>query len=263
MINQRALRLKRRLAGGAFCPGMWVAFPSPSLCELVADSGFDWVVVDAEHVPYNPETLLHILLAFRGSETVPIVRVPWNDAVMVKQALDMGWDGVLTPQTNTPDDVRRAVAACRYPPLGTRGFGPRRASGYTRDTDQYVALANDLVVCAIQIEDVAAANRIEEIIAVPGVDWIFVGPCDMSGTAGHYLDTEGPEVQGAIDRVFTAARAAGIPTCNPFSALADLERTRESGCPLVMLGDDVGFLRAATDGALAAFRATFGGRSEG
>ena len=96
-----------------------------------------WVVVDAEHSPFNPETLHHMLLAFKGSPTVPLIRVPWNDHVVIKQALDMGWDGVLIPQVNTVEEVKRAVEACRYPPQGRRGFGPRRAGNYYRDQAEY------------------------------------------------------------------------------------------------------------------------------
>src|SRR3989304_4928369 len=130
MFNRRAINLKKKLASGGMSSGLWISLPCPTACEVIADAGLDWVVVDAEHSPFNPETLQHMLMAFSGRTTVPLIRVPWNDEVMIKQALDMGWEGVLIPQVNTVDDARRAVAACRYPPMGKRGFGPRRAGNY-------------------------------------------------------------------------------------------------------------------------------------
>ena len=136
----KMINLKKKLAEGYISPGMWVSAPSPTICEIVADVGVDWILVDAEHSPFNPETLHHMLMAFKGSDTVPIIRVPWNDHVVIKQVLDMGWDGILIPQVNTLEDVRQAVKACRYPPQGQRGFGPRRAGNYYRDQIEYTRL---------------------------------------------------------------------------------------------------------------------------
>ncbi len=253
MINQRALKLKKKLATGACSPGLWISIPSPTSCEIVAGAGFDWVVVDTEHSPFNPETLQNLLMAFTGTETVAIPRVPWNDPVLIKQALDMGWDGVLTPQTNTPEEARRAVEACRYPPLGNRGFGPRRAGNYYRDQAEYVRLANDMVICAIQIENVSALRCIEEIVSVPGIDWLFVGPCDMSGSLGKFLELRDGQLWDAIRQIFRTAQKAGIPTGDPLSGLGNLEETLALGCQLVCLGEDTSFLQQATDNALSVF----------
>ena len=261
MINRRAINLKKKLSAGEFSPGIWISLPSPTACEVIAGAGLDWVVVDAEHSPFNPETLQHMLMAFGGTQTVPILRVAWNDQVMIKQALDMGWDGVLVPQTNSAEQAQRAVSACRYPPVGNRGFGPRRAGNYYRDQDEYVNLANDSVICAIQIEDACGAEGIDEIVRVPGIDWILVGPCDMSGSTGQFLDLDNPELWQAIHKVFAAAKMAGIPTGNAFGGPDNIKRGLDLGCQLVVLGEDANYLKEALDYGLQVFHKAVSSRS--
>lgn len=255
MFDKRSIKLKERLTGGEITSGIWVSLPCPAACEVIADAGLDWIVVDAEHTAMSPEMLHSMLMAFKASETVPLIRVPWNDHVQIKQALDMGWDGVLVPQVNTEEEAAQAVSACRYPPVGTRGFGPRRAGNYYRDQDEYVSLANDSVICAIQIENVRGADRIDEIARVSGVDWIFVGPCDMSGTCGDFCDPDSPQVLDAIEKIFAAAKAAGIPAGNPGGSDA-IGKSLRWGCQLVVLGEDTGFLKAAVDDAAQSFKRT-------
>ena len=262
MFNQRAIRLKKKLALGKLSPGIWVSLPSPTVCEVIADAGFDWIIVDAEHSPFNPETLQYMLMAFKASDTVPIIRVPWNDHVAIKQALDMGWDGVVVPQTNSAEEARRAVSACRYPPVGRRGFGPRRAGGYYRDQDEYAKLANDSVICAIQIEDVSGADKIDEIIRIPGIDWILVGPCDMSGTVGQFLNLDNPELWKAIRRIFNTAHAAGITTGNALNGIENIEKQLDFGCQLVFLGEDTFYLKEAVDKDIKAFQDVLKNRSK-
>jgi 4-hydroxy-2-oxoheptanedioate aldolase len=254
MYNQRALKLKAKLATGALSPGLWVSIPSPSSCEMIASAGLDWVVVDVEHIPFNPETLIHILMAFNASSTVPIVRVGWNDEVMVKQALDMGWDGVLIPQVNTVAETRRAVAACRYPPQGTRGFGPRRAGNYYRDQKEYVQNANHAVICAIQIENMSGAEQIDEIVQIPGLDWVMVGPNDMSATTDKVFDLTNPVLWDAIQKIFTTAKRAGHPTGNAVTGVQNIQKAIDMGCQLVVLGEDTRFLGEAVDNAISVFR---------
>jgi 2-keto-3-deoxy-L-rhamnonate aldolase RhmA len=167
--------------------------------------------------------------------------------------LDMGWDGVLTPQTNSRDEARRAVAACRYPSEGRRGFGPRRAGNYYRDQDEYVKLANDSIICAIQIESVSAVEEIDEIVKVPGIDWIFVGPCDMSGTTERFLDLDNPKLWKAIRKIFAKAQARGIPTSNAVGGVENIKKQLDLGCQLVVLGEDMVFLKEGLDQALKTF----------
>ena len=157
-MSQRSLELKKRLAAGATALGAWLSITDPVVAEIMAGAGFDYVLIDTEHAPWSLELLQTAMLAFRGMPTVPIVRVPWNDQVHVKQALDLGADGVLAPMVRSAAEARALVAAAKYPPDGIRGFGPRRASDYGRDIDAYVASANAETIVIPQIEDLGAAE---------------------------------------------------------------------------------------------------------
>ena len=254
MYDFRSLRLKEKLKSGALSPGIWVSLPSPTACEVIADAGLDWVIVDAEHSPFNPETLQHMLMAFRGSATTPLIRVPSNDAVMIKQVLDMGWDGILIPQVNSVDEVKQAVEACRYPPVGIRGFGPRRAGNYYRDQDEYIKYANEAIICIIQIENVSGAEMIEEIVRVPGFDWIFFGPYDMSGSTDRVFDMTNPDLLKAIHKIYRVANSAGIPIGNAGAIESDVKKEIEMGSQLVVLGEDTGFLKGAIDDSVKKFQ---------
>ena len=253
MLNKRAIDLKRRLAAGEFTAGIWIEIASPMVCEIIAGAGLDWVIVDAEHSPFNPETLHHILMAFKGSDTVPIIRVPWNDHVMIKQVLDLGFDGILVPQTNTAEAARSAVEACRYPPMGRRGFGPMRASNYGRDQDEYTKLANDLVFCVIQIEDVRAVDQIDGIVSTPGIDGIFVGRCDMSGTTDRFLDTDSSEVWNAVESIFATATEAGIPVGGALFGVENIEKNLQKKWQLIEIGEAHAFIKDGIADALGAF----------
>jgi len=254
MFSQQALKLKEKLATGALSPGIWISLLSPTACEVVADAGLDWVIVDAEHAPYNPETLLHILMAFKGSQIVPIVRVADNNPILIKQALDMGWAGVLIPQVNTVEETRQAVAACRYPPQGTRGFGPRRAGNYYRSQKEYVQSANDAIICAIQIENIGGVGQINEIVKVPGLDWVMVGPNDMSATTDRVFDLTNPDLWDAIQKIFTTAKLAGHATGNAYSGVQTIQKALDLGCQLIVLGEDTLFLKESVDNAVKTFR---------
>ena len=227
---------------------------SPMAAEIMADTGFDYIVVDAEHQPFNPETLLNILMAFRGSDTVPLIRVPWNDPIMIKQALDMGYEGVVTPQTNAAEEARRAVDAIRYPPMGNRGFGPARPGRYFRDGGEYARTANESIICAIQIENVSGAHDIDNIVRVPGIDWILIGPYDMSATVGKWYDVEHPELWKAIKKIMDTAKNAGIPAGVPLGGPDAIQRMLDAGSKLVFIGVDCGYLQSAADDALRRFR---------
>ena len=212
-MSERALDLKRRLRDGATALGAWLSIADPAVAEIMAGAGFDYILIDTEHAPWSLESLQTTLLAFRGMPTVPIVRVPWNDQVHVKQALDVGADGVLAPMVRSAAEARALVAAAKYPPDGIRGFGPRRASDYGRNIDAYVTGANAATIVIPQIEDVGAAEAIDEILAVPGVDALCIGPNDLSGSAGVLRQHDHPVVRGAIDRILKrrlGARRRGL-----------------------------------------------------
>jgi 2-keto-3-deoxy-L-rhamnonate aldolase RhmA len=255
-MSERALGLKRRLREGATALGAWLSIADPAVAEIMAGVGFDYILIDTEHAPWSLESLQVSLMAFRGAPTVPIVRVPWNDQVHVKQALDVGADGVLAPMVRGAAEARALIAAAKYPPDGVRGFGPRRASDYGRNLDAYVENANAATIVIPQIEDIGSAEAVEELLAVPGLDALCIGPNDLSGSAGVLRQHDHPVVRAAIDRILRAAKAQGIPVCT--GVTLTLERQREwieRGARLALLTSDVELLAGGAGAALAAARA--------
>lgn len=210
---ERALKLKRKLKAGGAVLGAWLSLNDPVAAELLARSGFDFLLIDTEHGAWSLVALQTTLMAFNGTDTVPIVRVPWNDHVHIKQALDIGVEGILAPMVRTVAECRELVRACRYPPVGGRGFGPRRASNYYRNIDNYVAAANEALFVMPQIEDIATLDVLDEYLAVPGIDAVAIGPNDLSGTTGLFRQHRHPTNKGALDTIIARAQAAGVPVC--------------------------------------------------
>jgi len=256
-LLENGIALRRKLAAGESALGAWVTLTDPAVTEVMAGSGLDWVLVDTEHAPFSPESLASILMAYEGTQAVSLVRVGWNDQVLIKTCLDMGFGGVLVPQVASVEEAQRAVAACRYPPQGTRGFGPRRASYYGRRMDDYVRLANSTILAGIQIEHINAVNDIENIFAVEGVDFAFLGPMDLSGSMGLLETPDHPDVIQAMERVIEVAVAKNIPIGVPLPSDAPLETVlawANRGSRLVSIGLDLGFMTGALMQALGDVR---------
>jgi 2-keto-3-deoxy-L-rhamnonate aldolase RhmA len=123
-MSERSIALKRRLRAGETVIGAWLTIADPAVAEIMATADFDFVLVDAEHAPWTTALLQMVLMAFKGEVPVPIVRVPWNDPVHIKQMLDVGAEGILAPMVRSVGEARALIRACRYPPEGERGFGP-------------------------------------------------------------------------------------------------------------------------------------------
>jgi 4-hydroxy-2-oxoheptanedioate aldolase len=203
----RALALKRKLKSGKAICGAWLSLNDPVAAEILARVGFDFLLIDTEHGAWDLVTLQTTLMAFNGTDTVPIVRVAWNDHVRIKQALDMGVEGILAPMVRNVAECRELVRSCRYPPQGGRGFGPRRASNYYRNLDDYVAIANEAIFV------MPTLDVIDEFLAVPGIDAVAIGPNDLSGTTGLFRQHQHPTNKGAVDKIIARAKAAGVPVC--------------------------------------------------
>jgi 2-keto-3-deoxy-L-rhamnonate aldolase RhmA len=210
---KRVAAFKRRLKSGEAMIGAWLSLTDPVAAELLSRVGFDYLLIDTEHGAWDLIALQTTLMAFNGTGTVPIVRVPWNDHVRIKQMLDMGVEGIMAPMVRTVEECRELVRACRYPPVGSRGFGPRRASNYYRDLDAYVAAANEAIFVMPQVEDIATVGVIDDYLAVPGIDAVALGPNDLSGTTGLFRQHAHPTNKGAVDKVIARANAAGVPVC--------------------------------------------------
>jgi len=259
-VTTQGQNLKRRLRAGETTIGAWISFAESAVAEIMAGTGFDWILIDTEHAPFSPEGLQTVLTAFNGRESVPIVRVPWNNPAVIKQALDLGAGGVLVPMVNSVDEARAAVAACRYPPEGIRGFGPRRASDYYRHVTEYVASANDSVIIALQIEHIEAVKSIADIVAVPGIDVICLGPNDLSGSMGLLGQIEHPSVVEAIHRVLDAAARHRITTCLGMAFTPAVNRQWASrSARFIIAAEDQTVLRVGVAEALRQNRASLPG----
>ena len=162
--------------------GAWLSIPSSFSAEVMAHQGFDWVCIDMQHGVIDYQVALTMLQAIGATETIPIVRVPWNEPGIIGKVLDAGALGVIIPMVNSVEEAKQAVAACRYFPQGSRSFGPTRASYYA-GTD-YFGGANEQIACIPMIETKQAVERLDEILAVPGIDAVYVGPADLSITLG-------------------------------------------------------------------------------
>ncbi len=259
-MSARGMALKERLKAGAVAYGAWLSIADPVVAEIMAGAGLDYVMIDTEHAPWSLERLQTALMAFRGVETVPIVRVPWNDQVHVKQALDVGAEGILAPMVRTLAEAKALVAACRYPPDGIRGFGPRRASDYGRDIEGYMALANGSTIIIPQIEDVRTVDEIEAILDLPGVDALCIGPNDLSGSAGLLRQHDHPVVKRAIDRILAAAKARGVAVCTGITLPPEAQPAWvEKGARLALVTADTDLLAKGLAEALAKARAAIAG----
>jgi len=207
---ENAIKFREKLQRGIVCVGSAVTFSDSAVTEALA-SILDFVWIDSEHGPLSIESVQGHVMAIKGSDAAALVRVPWNDPVLIKPALDVGAAGVIAPMVCTADDARRLVAACLYPPEGIRGYGPRRPSNYGQvDSRTLCKPANAAIMPIAQIEHINAVNNIEEILAVPGIAAILIGPFDLAGSMGHSGDPTHPEVQRAIDTVIAAARKEKI-----------------------------------------------------
>jgi 4-hydroxy-2-oxoheptanedioate aldolase len=259
-MSARSMQLKQRLVRGETTFGAWLSISNPNIAEIMAGTGYDWVLIDTEHGPFGLEGLQVALMAFKGAPTVPIVRVAWNDPVRIKQVLDLGADGILVPMVNSAAEARAAVAACKYPPDGVRGFGPKRASDYGRDADGYTAQANASLITILQIEHVDAVASIDEILAVPGIDAMCIGPTDLSGSAGVLRQFGHPVVQCALETVVARSRARGLPVCMGVVFEAEeMARWASKGATFVLTGEDTSLLRTAAAQALERVRAAVTG----
>lgn len=208
---ENASRFRERLAAGKLLLGTCITFSDPTVTEALCSS-LDFVWIDAEHAPLTISDVQGHIMATKGTEVTPLVRVGANDPALVKPVLDAGAAGVIIPLVRTADDVRAAVAACRYPPEGIRGFGPRRPARYgTHGGPEYARQANQSIITIVQIEQAEALDNLEAILAVQGLTSIVIGPQDLAASLGHTAEPRHPDVLAAIDRILAQARNARIP----------------------------------------------------
>jgi len=203
-------RAKERLLAGEQLSAAWLQLSSPLAAEIMAQAGYDMLVIDCEHAPIDATTLYPLIQAIHGYTAMPMVRAPWNDLVAIKRLLDCGAMGVHIPYVNTREEAEAAVRACKYPPEGNRGIaGSPRAAGFGRNRGNYLQRANDEILTMIAIETPEGIENLEAMCSVQGLDGIFIGPMDLSTTLGHFANPSDPAVQEAIREIEGKTRAKG------------------------------------------------------
>jgi len=252
----RENRLKQLWKDDRAALGGWLTIPSSVSAEYLAHSGVDWLCVDMQYGLIDYQVGVTMLQAISTTETVPIVRVPWNDPGIIMKTLDAGAYGVIVPMVNSRTEAEAAVAATRYAPQGNRSYGPGRAVLYAgRD---YAANANETVLCICMIETREAIERADDIISTPGLDAIYVGPSDLSVSLGLLpaYDQQAPEFVSAIERVVECCRRhnviAGVHAGTPEVA----NKRIEQGFRFVQMCDDAGSLARGAATAVAEMRAS-------
>ena len=246
--------LKAHLRDNNVQIGLWCSLCSNMVAEVLSYTGFDWVLFDAEHAPNDVPGLLSQLQAMKGSLAVPIVRPPWNDPVILKQLLDIGFQNFIIPFVQTDEEARQAVAAVRYPPQGIRGVaGSARASCFGFN-ENYWSTINDLVCVIVQVETAEAVERLDRICEVDGVDAIFVGPNDLAASVGHLMDTGCREVQDMMAHIAGICAKHGTTAGTLAGDPEEAKRYMDMGYKFVGVGSDVGLLKKAAADCVAAFR---------
>ncbi len=243
-------RMKRKLAAGQVCVGTTITINSPVVAELLSHLGFDWLWFEMEHTALGVEAVLGMLQATNGSEASSVVRVPWNDRTLIKRVLDTGPDGILIPLVNDREQAEYAVRAMKYPPLGERGAGLGRAQCYGLHMAEYLETANDEVQTLLMIEHAQAVEKIDEILAVKGVDSVMIGALDLSGSMGLLGQAGHPSVEAAVQRVLAACKKAAVP-CGIVTTDPDTANRRiREGFTNLILGIDVLTLLGGASSAL-------------
>jgi 2-keto-3-deoxy-L-rhamnonate aldolase RhmA len=235
--------LRKALAEGRPVIGATVTVPNVDTALALANAGFEFLWIEMEHGTMTLESLREILLATRGAKAVPLTRVPANEVWLAKRVLDAGSLGVVFPFTSTRELAERAVASCRYPPLGVRGFGPGLAmSRYGLSGADYVKFANENVTVVVIIETKEAVENVEAIASVPGVSVLFVGVNDLSYSMGVGGRTTDPLVEEALVKVLDAGRRHGLPVGYPTGNPAEINKRIAQGFRFFQATNDIGFM---------------------
>ena len=240
-------RVKTMLKAGEKTAGAWLQLTSTFSAEIMARAGFDWLMVDLEHAPGDFVNLAAQLQAMSCSDCVPFVRAPWNDMVTIKRILDTGVMGLLVPYVNTAQEARAAVAACKYPPAGVRGVAASpRAAWFGQNSMDYLQNANEEIFIMTAVETGEAVANLDEILAVDGLDGIFIGPMDLATSMGHFANAAHPEVQEAISIIEKKTLAAGKCLGTVAGSWEQAQQKYDKGYQLLMLmSDSVGLASMA------------------
>jgi 4-hydroxy-2-oxoheptanedioate aldolase len=242
----RPNRLKARIQAGKKSLGTWLQSASPALAEMAAIAGLDFFIIDQEHGPGGLQTAIDMMRAGACTDTSAVIRVPPQDLVYVRRLVEAGMEAILVPMVETADQARGIVNACRFPPRGSRGDAAHvtRSSSYGFASDYY-QLADDNLLIMVQIETGTAVKNAKEIAEVDGVDLVFIGPSDLSGSIGLRGRTNAPEVEALIAAIVLACRHAGKPLGTVPRMGKSWQQLFNDGFSLIATGCDIAIYNEA------------------
>ena len=254
-MRPMANRLKQIWREGGAAVNGWLAIPSAFSAEVMAGAGWDSVTVDLQHGVQDYQSMVACFQGMQRHPVVPMARVPWNEPGIVGKVLDAGAMGVIAPMVNTRAQAEAFVAACRYPPAGTRSNGPIRAGIYGAGT-AYQETANAEVICLPMIETQEALDNLDAILDVPGMDGVYIGPSDLGFSLGlrPVLDREEPEILRAYERVLEGTSRRGLVACLHTLTPDYAARAIGMGFRLVTINNDSGLMLGAARAAVARVR---------
>ena len=249
--------LREKLADGRFVLGTHVSAGHPMITEILGKAGFDAIWIDTEHTAIDKSTLLLNIIAAQGAGAAAVVRIPWNDPVLAKPVLEMGVDGIVFPYVRNASEAKLAVSSCLYPPEGIRGFGPIRATEYgNTDTMDYINNKSKNVLKIIQVEHIDAVDNLDDILAIPHMDAIVIGPNDFSGSLGLLGQPMHPDVKKYFPVIAEKCKQAG----KPFGVSTGYDPNNTEGTKYWLeLGADFMFLGGDTAYVMNGARLTING----
>ncbi len=235
-MGDSKLSFADRIRNGDLLLGTVISIRSAEITEVLAQVGFDWLFIDAEHGGFDPHDALPLLQA--AGNCPCLIRVPAHDEIWLKKALDIGPAGIIVPQVNSAKEAQKVISLCKYPPVGTRGMGVSRASQYGLNLAEYIETANSKTAIVLQAEHKTSAMNIEKIVNVEGIDAILVGPFDMSASFGKPGQLSDPEVLSAIDSITEVCKKADVTLATAVAGAVDAKKYIEKGYTLVSSGVD-------------------------
>jgi 4-hydroxy-2-oxoheptanedioate aldolase len=241
----KANPVRAKLKQGRPSVGTWLTLPSPTIAQLMAKTGFEWLTVEIEHTPITFETAAQSFAIIAASGCVPLARVPFNTVENIKRVLDTGAWGVVVPMVNTRAEAEAVVRAARYRPIGERSIGGQlHATNFDTDAANYYARANEEILVIVMAEHVQGIENIESILKVPGIDAVFVGPNDLHASMGlpPSFDSDHPQFNEALKRVLASAKANGIAAGIHVVDATQAQRRINEGWQFIAVGSEAGFM---------------------
>jgi 2-keto-3-deoxy-L-rhamnonate aldolase RhmA len=247
--------VREKLRSGRSAIGCFMGLGSPTVAEMLAHAGFDYLVIETEHNALDSAEIEHMLMAMNGTDTIPIVRIASANPVFIQRALDIGAMGIVVPLVRTAAEAEAIVRATRYPPQGTRSFGGLRASHFTFDNHDYFYRANDNLLITLILETKEAIENIEAIAAVPGIDVLMFGYFDLCLSFGlDPMKQPYPEIDAITERVLDISRKTGVTIGATANTPEGVNALLKQGIRFLGYGPDYTLMANAVRPGIAAFR---------